>query len=164
MTGAMNRRAFEKKYEASVLSQTSSGMALIIVDLDHFKNVNDTYGHSVGDRVIIGVSNILQRSIRDGDLSARFGGDEFVLFLPDIRAGDVTTIVDRIQGSVANLGREEFDLDLDLTVSIGVCWSQKPQRLESAFEIADQSLYQAKADGKNQSVSNGSLALRASPT
>jgi diguanylate cyclase len=155
LTGVMNRRAFEKKYEASVLSKISSGMALIIVDLDHFKSVNDTYGHSVGDRVLNGVSNILQDSIRDGDLSARFGGDEFILFLPDIRASDVNPVIDRIQDSVSKLGREEFGFALNLTVSIGVCWSQQPQRLKSAFEVADQSLYQAKADGKNQSVFKG---------
>lgn len=160
LTGALNRRAFEKKYEAAILSKASSGMALIIVDLDHFKKINDTYGHSVGDRVLNGVSNILQNSIHDGDLAARFGGDEFILFLPDIRAGDVNTVIARIQDSVSKLGREEFSFDLNLSVSIGVCWSQRPQKLESAFEDADQSLYQAKADGKNQSVSNGSLALR----
>ncbi|WP_188530244.1 GGDEF domain-containing protein [Sinisalibacter lacisalsi] len=152
LTGAMNRRAFDKEYENSVLSRTSSGIAVIIIDLDHFKKVNDTHGHTVGDRVLVGVSKILQRSIRDGDLSARFGGDEFILCLPDISVSDVTKIVDRIQESIAKFGKEGFDIDLSLTTSIGVYWNQKPQRLEAAFEIADKSLLQAKANGKNQSV------------
>lgn len=159
LTGAMNRRAFEKKYETSILSRTSSGIALIIVDLDRFKDVNDTYGHIVGDRVLVGVSQILQHSIRDGDLSARFGGDEFILCLPDIAVSDVKTIIDRIQDSIAKFGMNEFNFDLSLTVSIGVCWSQEPQRLEAALEIADRSLYHAKADGKNQSVSNSETSL-----
>jgi diguanylate cyclase (GGDEF)-like protein len=150
----MNRRAFEKKYETSILSQTFSCIAFIIIDLDDFKGVNDTYGHSVGDKALVGVSRILQRSIRDGDLCARFGGDEFVLCLPDTGVGDVTTIVDRIRDSISKFGKEEFDLDLGLTVSIGVSWSRKPQILKAAFEAADKSLYQAKADGKNRSVSD----------
>lgn len=158
LTGAMNRRAFEKQYETTVVPQTSSGVAFIIVDLDHFKDVNDSYGHTVGDRVLVGVSKILQRSIRDGDLSARFGGDEFILCLPDISVGHVAPIIDRIQKSIARFGKEEFDFDLNLTVSVGVCWSEKPQSLEAAFEIADQSLYQAKADGKNQAVSNNKIS------
>ncbi|MFO7770547.1 MAG: diguanylate cyclase, partial [Roseovarius gahaiensis] len=148
LTGAMNRRAFEKEYETSILSQTSSCIAFIIIDLDDFKNVNDTYGHTVGDKVLVGVCKILQRSIRDGDLSARFGGDEFVLCLPDISVGDVAPILDRIRRSVSKFGKEEFDLDLNLTVSIGVSWRRKPQRLRAAFESADKSLYQAKANGK----------------
>lgn len=150
LTGAMNRRAFETEYENSVLSRASSGVAFIMVDLDHFKDVNDTRGHAVGDRVLVGVSKILQRSIRDSDLSARFGGDEFVLCLPDIDVSDVTRIVDRIRKSIATFGRDGFGLDL--TVSIGVSWSEKAQRLEAVFEIADKSLLQAKANGKNQSV------------
>ncbi|NHQ74585.1 diguanylate cyclase [Roseovarius gahaiensis] len=154
LTGAMNRRAFEKEYETSILSQTSSCIAFIIIDLDDFKNVNDTYGHTVGDKVLVGVCKILQRSIRDGDLSARFGGDEFVLCLPDISVGDVAPILDRIRRSVSKFGKEEFDLDLNLTVSIGVSWRRKPQRLRAAFESADKSLYQAKANGKNQSMSD----------
>lgn len=153
LTGAMNRRAFEREYETSILSQTSSSIAFIIIDLDSFKDVNDTYGHAVGDKALVGVSKILRRSIRDGDLSARFGGDEFVLCLPDIGLGDVTKIVDRIRDSISRFGKEEFDLDLSLTVSIGVSWSRMPQRLKAAFEAADKLLYQAKADGKNQSVS-----------
>lgn len=152
LTGVMNRRAFEKEYKNSVLSQTSSGIAFIIVDLDHFKDVNDTHGHTVGDKVLVGVSKILQRSIRDSDLSARFGGDEFILCLLDISVSDVTKIVERIKVSIAQFGKEEFDIDLSLTVSIGVYWSEKRQRLDAAFEIADRSLLKAKAYGKNQSV------------
>jgi diguanylate cyclase len=152
LTGAMNRRAFNREYESSILPRTSAGIAFIIIDLDHFKDVNDRFGHAVGDKVLVGVSRIIRRSIREGDLSARFGGDEFILCLSDICVDDVTTIIDRIQESIAGFGREEFDPDLNLTVSIGVCWSQKPQKMEAAFEIADKSLYRAKADGKNQSV------------
>lgn len=154
LTGAMNRRAFEREYETSILSQTSSCIAFIIVDLDDFKDVNDTYGHVVGDKALVGVSKILQRSIRNGDLAARFGGDEFVLCLPNIGVGDVTKTVDRIRDSVSKFGKEEFELDLGLSVSIGVSWSRRPQRLKAAFEAADKSLYQAKADGKNQSASD----------
>lgn len=159
LTGAMNRRAFEKEYEASISSQKSSGVAFIIIDLDHFKEVNDTYGHTVGDKVLVGISGILQRSIRDADLSARFGGDEFVLCLSDISDSYVATIIERIQGSIARFGNEEFDFNLNLTVSVGVCWSERPLSLKSAFEVADKSLYQAKADGKNQSVSNEQIPL-----
>lgn len=154
LTEVMNRRAFEKSYEAAVLSASSSGMAFIIVDLDNFKHINDTKGHAVGDIVLVGISRIIQDSIRSRDLCARFGGDEFLMCFPNISAGNTEKIVARIQDAVARFGKEDLDLPLGLSVSVGVCWSEYPLALEAAFEIADQSLYQAKAGGKNRAVFN----------
>lgn len=154
LTEVMNRRAFEKSYEASVLNKPSSGTAFIIVDLDNFKRINDTHGHAVGDLALVGLSKILQRSIRSRDLCARFGGDEFLMCFPNISAGNTAKIVARIQDAISRFGEEDLDLPLGLSVSVGVCWSEDPMPLESAFEMADQCLYQAKVGGKNKAVFN----------
>lgn len=154
LTEVMNRRAFEKSYESSVLTAPSAGTAVIIVDLDNFKLINDAHGHTTGDMVLVGVSRILKRSIRSRDLCARFGGDEFLMCFPNISAGSTEKIVGRIQDAISRFGKDELALPFGLSVSVGVCWSEYPLSLESAFEMADQCLYQAKVGGKNQTVLN----------
>jgi len=159
LTEVMNRRAFEKSYESSVLTMSSSGTAIIIVDLDNFKHINDAHGHTVGDMVLVGISRILQRNIRSRDLCARFGGDEFLMCFPNTSAGSTAKIVARIQDAIFRFGKDDLDLSLGLSISVGVCWSEHPLSLDAAFEIADQSLYQAKVGGKNQVVFNDKALL-----
>lgn len=159
LTGARNRRAFEKEYGTSVISKPSSGAAFIIVDLDLFKNINDSHGHAVGDRVLVGISKVLQRSIRGNDLSARYGGDEFVISLSNVGVTETTVLIKRIRKEISRFGQEELEIPISLTVSIGVFWSENPQCLEVAFEIADQSLRQAKLNGRNQVVFNNEISF-----
>jgi diguanylate cyclase len=155
LTGLMNRRAFEMEYASSILAKSSIGTAFIVFDLDDFKNINDTYGHSFGDKVLVGVSSILRANIRDVDLSARFGGDEFILCLRNIDYDQSTRIIKRIQKAISELGRRELEVDLEFTASVGLCWREDPIKMKDAFEIADQSLYHAKVDGKNQMDTSG---------
>lgn len=164
LTGLMNRRSFEEKYASSILPMVSSGIAFIIVDLDHFKRINDTYGHTVGDKALIAISHSLRASIRDGDLSSRFGGDEFVVCLPNIGIHDTRRIIERTQETISAVGRSELNLDLDLTASFGVCWSERPLIIEAAFEIADQSLCEAKVAGRNRTAFTDTTAAAAAPT
>ena len=164
LTWLMNRRAFEASYATSILPNASSGTAFIIVDLDHFKLINDTYGHAAGDRALLSISRSLRTSIREGDLSARFGGDEFVVCLPNISIRDTKRIIGRIRNAMSELGRHELDSDLDLTASFGVSWSEEPLVLEAAFGIADQSLCEAKVAGKNRTVFSDNTTTAATRT
>jgi diguanylate cyclase len=153
LTGLMNRRAFEMEYTSSILAKSSTGTAFIVLDLDNFKNLNDAYGHSFGDKVLVGVASILRANIRDVDLSARFGGDEFILCLRNISYDKSTEIIKRIQKAISEFGRNGLEVDLEFSASAGLCWREHPIKMKDAFEIADQSLYHAKVDGQGQVVS-----------
>ncbi|MDQ0112959.1 diguanylate cyclase [Paenibacillus harenae] len=120
--------------------------ALILVDIDYFKKVNDTFGHQVGDQILIQVSNIINASIRQGDIAARWGGEELAVYLPGIRAEQAYRIAERIRIHV------EAETDPVVTVSCGVSeWTFENEKIsvESLFYRADMALYEAKNNGRN---------------
>ncbi|WP_063846077.1 sensor domain-containing diguanylate cyclase [Paenibacillus sp. FJAT-27812] len=120
--------------------------SLILVDIDLFKRVNDTFGHQVGDRILIQVSDIIRSSIRHGDIAARWGGEELAVYLPGIRAEQAYRIAERIRLQV------EKDTDPVVTVSCGVSeWTFEDEKVsvESLFYRADMALYEAKHNGRN---------------
>jgi diguanylate cyclase (GGDEF)-like protein len=120
--------------------------ALILVDIDYFKKVNDTFGHQVGDQILIQVSNIINASIRQGDIAARWGGEELAVYLPGIRAEQAYRIAERIRMHV------EAETDPVVTVSCGVSeWTFENEKIsvESLFYRADMALYEAKNNGRN---------------
>ena len=152
LTGLMNRRAFEAAYLAAVPSSGSAGTACILIDLDHFKRVNDTHGHAVGDRVLIAVARTLRASIRDTDITARVGGEEFAVCLPATDRQQTARIVERLRKAISKVGDPEFNFRFAVTASVGVCWTEIPISMRTAFEVADNALYRAKANGRNQVV------------
>lgn len=120
--------------------------SLILVDIDLFKRVNDTYGHQVGDRILIQVSDIIRSSIRQGDIAARWGGEELAVYLPGIRSEQAYRIAERIRQHV------EQETDPVVTVSCGVSeWTFEDEKIsvESLFYRADMALYEAKHNGRN---------------
>jgi diguanylate cyclase (GGDEF)-like protein len=120
--------------------------SLILVDIDHFKRINDTFGHQVGDRILIQVSSIINASIRQGDIAARWGGEELAVYLPGIRAEQAYRIAERIRMYV------EAETDPVVTVSCGVSeWTFENEKIsvESLFYRADMALYEAKNNGRN---------------
>lgn len=120
--------------------------SLILVDIDLFKRINDTYGHQVGDRILIQVSDIVRSSIRNGDIAARWGGEELAVYLPGIRAEQAYRIAERIRQHV------EKETDPVVTVSCGVSeWTFEDEKIsvESLFYRADMALYEAKNNGRN---------------
>lgn len=120
--------------------------ALILVDIDYFKRVNDTFGHQVGDRILVQVSNIIRASIRQGDIAARWGGEELAVYLPGIRAEQAYRIAERIRTHV------EAETEPVVTVSCGVSeWTFENEKIsvESLFYRADMALYEAKNNGRN---------------
>ncbi|CAH1207096.1 hypothetical protein PAECIP111893_02690 [Paenibacillus plantiphilus] len=121
--------------------------SLVLVDLDHFKRVNDTYGHLIGDRILIAVSDVIRSCIRDSDIAARWGGEELAVYLPQIRSEQAYRIAERIRSRV------EQDTDPSVTVSCGISeWTYEDEKIsvESLFYRADMALYEAKNNGRNR--------------
>ena len=147
--------------------RTSSPLAVALLDLDRFKQINDTYGHLIGDEVLRHVADTMTGLLRDYDLAGRFGGEEFVMLLPQTRAPDAFKIADRVRAHIARLpiatsGGEP----VRVTVSIGVAAldAGSSRELTELLAAADAALYRAKASGRNQvqmiSTSRGLSAVR----
>lgn len=151
MTGLLNREAFfEKSKQAR--RKCDSG-ALLLIDADNFKNINDTFGHLVGDEALKLISNALRASIRGHDLVGRVGGEEFCVFLPATNHDEAASIAERIRAEVERLafypaeGRPHR-----LTVSIGAVVSTGKQPTSQLMRLADRCLYEAKEQGRNRVV------------
>jgi two-component system, cell cycle response regulator len=151
-------RAFNKKYflqqlalEFSYARRHGTPLSLIIFDLDHFKNVNDTYGHVAGDHVLIELSNLTHRMLRAEDVFARYGGEEFVIILRGIPLHGAGTLAERLRACVESSSFIFEGQRLPVTVSIGVA-AFNPELAEavSLVEAADAALYEAKRSGRNK--------------
>ncbi|HDK38026.1 MAG TPA: diguanylate cyclase [Thiolapillus brandeum] len=153
LTGIANRRAF---YEQGQMMLKSSHvdrkiLALILLDLDFFKKVNDSYGHAAGDHVLKWVGQILRENVRDTDVSARLGGEEFAVLLPISEPIEAVRMAERIRQAITETAFVLDDAKTHVTASLGISWD-KPD-LDSLFRDADKALYHAKAGGRNQVVS-----------
>ncbi len=127
------------------------GLSLMI-DIDHFKSVNDTYGHLAGDAVIRHVAQILRRNCRQKDIVCRFGGEEFVVFLYGVGEENGFDTAERIRKIVEAAVTQHEDIDLKVTVSIGGSLKQGADQIDRAIKQADEALYRAKELGRNRSV------------
>ena len=146
LTGLMNRGTFENLKR--IFKESQSPLALLIVDVDKFKTVNDTYGHSVGDKVLIRVGNTLEKTFRSTDKIARIGGDEFAVVLTDIRKEDASAIREKAAEIGKVLSQSEYDISA-ITLSIGAAFSDQGFH-DKLFEQADKALYEAKESGRNR--------------
>jgi diguanylate cyclase (GGDEF)-like protein len=122
-------------------------ISFLMIDLDHFKQVNDTYGHLNGDAVLAELASILRSGLRESDVCARYGGEEFGLILTETTESGARTLAERIRAKVA---AATFPGGLKLTISIGVAATDEPALFTSLMEKADQALYAAKQGGRNQ--------------
>ena len=154
LTGALLRRALEPRLTQAYgrISERGGAMSVILCDVDHFKRVNDTYGHGVGDRALVAVAGVLKGSRRDGDLCCRYGGEEFLLLVDGIGGEDALAMAERLRKTLKEL---PFDVDgqpVQLTFSAGVaCFPDL--YIKSAAELilfADEALYEAKRRGRNR--------------
>ena len=157
-TGLLNVSTWEAEAEVELsrARRTQSPLAMALVDIDHFKAVNDTYGHLVGDRVLKSVAQALTSQLRDYDRAGRFGGEEFVLLLPQTSEADACGIAERLRSHVAGLEVPVSDRPnaptVSLTISIGVTAMEpgETQELTDLLAAADSALYDAKQTGRNR--------------
>ncbi len=154
LTHLLNRRALTIRLVAELerVRRYTSPLTMLMIDIDHFKQVNDTYGHLVGDEVLRGIAAILQRSVRTVDTLARYGGEEFVVVLPETEEEGAVTFAERIRERVEQYCAEaEQAGGARVTVSIGVASFPAPhvESVEDLFSRADAALYRAKERGRN---------------
>jgi diguanylate cyclase len=156
LTGIYNRKAFDRQIGELVEKNTiaKSPFSLLIMDIDNFKNINDTYGHQTGDRIIMAIVNKCRQSIRAEDFFARYGGEEFIVILPGASLRNAVKKANHICKSVASTRYRLNDgpdgQTLHVTLSIGVSCHQKADTTTSIIQRADKALYAAKDAGKNR--------------
>jgi two-component system cell cycle response regulator len=153
LTGCLNRRALLEALERELdrARRYNLVLTLLMVDLDHFKRINDTMGHVVGDTVLRQLGDLLHREVRSVDTVARYGGEEFVILLPETAVHGAMIFADRMRQRIAAYGFGDQDHPVRITVSIGVaCYPDRAvDSPESFIALADAALYRAKADGRN---------------
>jgi two-component system cell cycle response regulator len=153
LTGCLNRRALMEKLDEELdrMRRYDLALSVLMIDLDRFKQVNDTRGHIAGDRVLQQVGEMLRHEVRSVDVVARYGGEEFVIVLPETALEGATSFAERIRERIADHNFADASEPLQTTVSIGVA-SVAPGNLvapESLIAMADEALYRAKHDGRN---------------
>jgi diguanylate cyclase (GGDEF)-like protein len=154
LTGLSNRRLLQQFGQLALArhKRSQSNFTVISLDLDSFKNINDTYGHPTGDGVLQQTARVLLENSRHGDVIARFGGEEFMLILPETKQSQAKQVAERIRKAIANTPHETSKGQIQVTASFGIA-SGIPSaawQLEDYFATADQAMYQAKRRGKNR--------------
>ena len=154
LTGLMNRRAMLEhlEYEAARFQRSRTPFTLLLADLDRFKSINDTYGHDAGDQALIQTSEQLVQAIRAHDLVARWGGEEFLILLPDTDRQGGLIVAEALREGVAAQKVAIGEQELRLTLSIGVAAYGWGQTIHQCIKAADTALYQAKLEGRNRVV------------
>jgi diguanylate cyclase (GGDEF)-like protein len=152
LTGLYNRRAFEEIafHEISGAARTKLTLSILVVDIDHFKKVNDEHGHSAGDALLKAVADALRRSLRDEDYLCRWGGDEFCALLPRADWDDARSVGERVLKTFRQLNFSFDGKAMDISVSIGItCDEDHAKDLPALLELADTALYRAKEAGRD---------------
>ncbi len=157
LTNLLGRPAFESDVKAMLArgAQERAPVSLIVCDIDHFKQVNDTFGHTAGDRVISHFGEIVTAKIRGTDIAGRIGGEEFCIAVWDCRGAPAARLADRIRLAVANSTRDGTSGLQAFTVSFGVAEALPGERYAALFERADHALYRAKKAGRNKVALDG---------
>jgi two-component system, cell cycle response regulator len=154
LTGLANRRRFEERAREELLraGRYQHPLSVLLTDLDHFKAINDTYGHSHGDIVLKEVGQTFAHHCRASDLCARYGGEEFAILLPETQLTEGKLVAERLCTAVRNLTFPQATKEIHVTASFGIaCFdTAHPQSLEELMEQADQALYAAKHNGRDQ--------------
>ncbi|CAD7044928.1 GGDEF domain-containing protein [Pseudorhizobium endolithicum] len=145
----LNRRGFENHVATLLRGAPTSPHSVIMCDLDHFKNINDTYGHHCGDAVIEALGELLRSRVPPSAVVGRLGGEEFAVFLPNIQLAAAVPLAEVLRASMASLSIPGLPAGFRATASFGVAALAKDQSLPDAMRDADRALYRAKADGRN---------------
>jgi diguanylate cyclase (GGDEF)-like protein/PAS domain S-box-containing protein len=148
LTSLYNRYMFDESLEKEIkrAKRYAHPLSFIITDIDYFKNINDTYGHQTGDKILIELSGILLENIRDIDILARWGGEEFVMILPDTSNEQVLSLAEKLRSIIQT---HSFEQNISLTCSFGVTTFHEHDTNDAIFARMDKALYQAKESGRN---------------
>ncbi|WMJ09787.1 GGDEF domain-containing protein [Nitrosomonas sp. sh817] len=155
MTGAFNRRGLDETFirEAARADRNAQSLGVVVIDLDNFKQINDSLGHQYGDSILINFVAVAKETLRPTDIVARFGGEEFVILLPDVAVEDALTIIQRLQNNLAkSLSIQIDNQSMPVTFSAGVALRSFGEHQNSVISRADKALYQAKRTGKNRAI------------
>jgi diguanylate cyclase (GGDEF)-like protein len=156
LTGLLNRSRIGQQIDSELAQAKAAGRALglALIDIDNFKAVNDTHGHSTGDQVLYSIASILSRACRDSDFAARYAGDEFLLVLPGLDLDDAHLVGERLLNEVSRYSNSIApSLGIEISISIGIAVSRQCRKQANhLIGIADAAMYEAKDAGKNQLV------------
>jgi diguanylate cyclase (GGDEF)-like protein len=165
LTGVLNRRAILARLRAAFLQARESGepLSLLFLDLDHFKRVNDSYGHRAGDQCLRAVIGPIASELRQGDALGRYGGEEFLVVLPGAGAGNAQIVAERIRGRVQDMPMLVSGTRIGLTLSVGIAALEEDVLTpDDLLERADAALYRSKSAGRNV-VSTHAPMMREAP-
>ncbi|MDD3855560.1 diguanylate cyclase [Sulfurimonas sp.] len=151
LTKLYNRAHFDEVVNFIVKHQrkADTDFVLVITDIDHFKSINDTYGHQVGDEALISVANTLKDSLREDDLIARWGGEEFVIMLKNVTIDEAKTIIEKVRASVE---KNKINDTISVTASFGITKYILGEDIKKTFKRVDDALYEAKKSGRNRAI------------
>jgi diguanylate cyclase (GGDEF)-like protein len=148
LTTLINRRKFNELlcYEIERNQRYQADLSLIMCDIDHFKKINDSFGHDVGDNALVIFSEEIRKNIRDVDIFARWGGEEFMILMPNVKLADANSVAEKLRKVIEETSIKAIDT---LTASFGVTNFNASDTMESFIKRADEALYQAKDKGRN---------------
>ncbi len=152
LTGLNNRGYWEEELEREYARHRRYGsrLSMVIFDIDHFKKVNDTHGHPAGDKVIQAVAEVLRQQVRDTDIAGRYGGEEFVVLLPDVESAGAQLFAERMRKAIESLLVTYAEQSIPFTISLGVADLSGPSNShKDLIEWADGALYESKHNGRN---------------
>ena len=161
LTGAFNRLAYDRRAALEVARWRSDGgnLSMIVCDIDHFKRINDTFGHTAGDKVLKEVVRLLQQQLRSSDFVARYGGEEFVVLLNGAAEEAALNIAEKLRRTIKSAPFRSRGERVPVTISCGVgTFVNSDDTLELVFERTDAALYAAKAEGRDRCIHSGSKA------
>lgn len=149
LTGLINRRKIEEIIDYEIMKLNKTKLSVIMIDVDHFKKINDTYGHDIGDLVLKKVADILREALRQGDSVGRWGGEEFMMLLPDTNKNIAWEVAEKVRRTIET---SVFDVVGSLSISLGVTSVEEREDRETIFKRVDNALYLAKKNGRNMTV------------
>ena len=152
LTGLLNHTTFKERLraEAARAARQDKPLSVALIDIDHFKSVNDQYGHPVGDRVIKNISRLLRQRLRGADVIGRYGGEEFAVALPDTPLDKAVSVIDQIRATFAAIDQRAGNSGFHSTFSAGVAQCPPLTDSEALIKAADEALYAAKRGGRDQ--------------
>ena len=156
LTGLSNRRDMDEKltHQQALFKRSKRPFAIIMADIDYFKSINDSYGHDMGDNILIWMAKFLKDIVRGQDIVSRWGGEEFLLLLPETNLEGASTLAEKIRAGIADKSIEQDDIRLNVTLTLGVSVYDKETKMEEVIKQADDALYKGKRNGRNQVVTH----------